>query len=125
MSTKCRVLILDDNKDAADTLAEVLTLEGHVVRVCYAAVDALQIAAIFKPEVCILDISLPQFDGNETAKALRALYGRGQILIALSGLAAPEDIARGRMAGFDHYVAKPAKLDELFAMLVKERNELP
>jgi DNA-binding response OmpR family regulator len=116
MDAKCRILILDDNADAADSLGELLTLAGHDVRVCYAAVDALQMAAAFKPEVCILDIGLPEFDGLQLAQALRAMHGPGQVLIALSGRAVPDDIAKSRMAGFDHYVAKPAGLQELLEL---------
>ena len=116
MSASCRVLIVDDNKDAADTLGEALALEGHDVRVCYTAVDALQVAAVHKPDVCVLDIGLPDFDGHQIARALRAVYGPGQVLIALSGRAMPDDIATGRTAGFDHYVAKPAALEDLLAL---------
>jgi DNA-binding response OmpR family regulator len=119
MDAKCRVLILDDNVDAADTLGEVLALTGHEVRVCYAAVEALQAAAALKPDVCILDIGLPEFDGLQIAQALRAIQGPGQVLIALSGRGLPDDPAKSRRAGFDHYLTKPADLDDLLKLFPK------
>jgi DNA-binding response OmpR family regulator len=122
MDAKCRVLILDDNVDAADTLGEVLAINGHEVRVCYGAVDALQTAATLKPDVCILDIGLPEFDGLQIAQALRAIEGPGQVLIALSGRALPDDPARSRRAGFDHYMTKPARLEDLLALFPKHRE---
>ena len=120
MRAKCRVLILDDNTDVADTLGHALALEGHEVRVCYAAVDALQAAATLKPDVCILDIGLPRFDGHQIAQALRAIHGPGQVLIALSGRGEPEDAATARTAGFDHYVLKPATVEQLMALFPKD-----
>ena len=116
MGAKCRVLIMDDNVDAADTLAEALTLEGYAVRVCYAAVDALHMAAAERPDVCILDIGLPEFDGHQLAEALRAIQGADPVLIALSGRDMPEDIETARSVGFDRFVAKPAKLETLVAL---------
>lgn len=117
MDSKCRVLILDDDVDGADSLGTLMALEGHEVRVCYDAVDALKVAAALKPDVCILDIGLPNFDGREVARALRAMYGPGQLLIALSGHALPRDVAAGRMAGFDYYLSKPADVNEMLALL--------
>jgi len=117
MHGKCRVLILDDHADEADSLGEVIKLEGHDVRVCYAAVDALGVAAEFRPEVCVLDIGLPDFDGRDVARALRAMCGPGQLLIALSGHVMARDVAAAaRMAGFDHYLPKPADITELLAL---------
>jgi DNA-binding response OmpR family regulator len=117
MHAKCRVLILDDNAGEAESLAEVIKIKGHDVRVCYAAVDALEVAAAFKPDVCILDIGLPDFDGRDVARALRAMCGPGQLLIALSGHVMARDVAAAaRMAGFDHYLGKPADVNELLAL---------
>jgi len=117
MHAKCRVLILDDNAGEADSLGEVIKLKGHDVRVCYAAVDALKVAAAFKPDVYVLDIGLPDFDGREVARALRAMHGPGQVLIALSGHVMARDVAAAaRMAGFDHYLPKPADINELLAL---------
>jgi DNA-binding response OmpR family regulator len=73
MHAKCRVLILDDLADNADTLGEVMRLEGHDVRVCYCAADALSAATIFKPDACILDIGLPESDGSGSASVARDL----------------------------------------------------
>ena len=122
MYAKCRVLILDDNVDVADSLGQVMSIEGHDVRVCYAAIDALRVAATFKPEVCILDIGLPGFDGHQVAKALRATYGPGLVLIAMSGRAVPGYIATGRMAVFDRYLEKPARMAELLALFPQPRR---
>jgi DNA-binding response OmpR family regulator len=123
MHAKCRVLILDDNADVADSLGQVIRLEGHDVRVCYAAADALHTAATFRPDVCILDIGLPQSDGRQVARTLRATYGPGLLLIALTARPMPSDIAADRMTVFDRYLEKPAAMDKLLALLPQPRNE--
>ena len=116
MEAKCLVLIVDDDVDGADTLGTLMQLEGHDVRVCYAAVQALEVALAFRPDVCSLDIGLPDFDGLEVARAMRAMYGPGQLLIALSGYAMARDVAAGRMAEFDYYLAKPEDVKDLLVL---------
>ena len=113
-----RVLITDDNHDAADTLRDLLDGGGHVTRVAYDGAAALAIAETFQPQVVLLDIGMPGMDGYQTARAMRLLPGLEQVtLAALTGWGAAEDRARSQAAGFDHHLLKPVVLAELHAML--------
>ncbi len=105
-----RVLIVDDNVDSADSLAMVLKLDGHETERVYTAFDALERTVTFKPDVVLLDIGLPEIDGYEVARRLRALPGLdGLRLVALTGYGQPEDRARTREAGFDAHLVKPVE----------------
>jgi signal transduction histidine kinase len=115
-----RILIVDDNVDAALTLAELLTLEGHETHVAHDGPSAVAAAQRLSPDVAILDIGLPGFDGLEVARRLRAEPElRGLLLVALSGWVQPDDLARSREAGFDHHLAKPVQLKSLELVLLK------
>jgi CheY-like chemotaxis protein len=109
-----RVLVVDDNVDAADSLAMLLTLQGHQTQVAYSAKEALTCAEAFSPDVCLLDIGLPQMNGYELAKELRALAGLNNMrLVALTGYGQAEDQRRARAAGFDAHLVKPVDLGKL------------
>jgi CheY-like chemotaxis protein len=113
-----RVLITDDNHDAADTLRDLLEGDGHVTRVAYDGATALAVAETFQPHVVLLDIGMPGMDGYATARAMRKLPGLERVtLAALTGWGAAEDRARTRAAGFDHHLLKPVVLTELLTML--------
>jgi CheY-like chemotaxis protein len=113
-----RILITDDNHDAADTLRDLLDGGGHVTRVAYDGAAALAIAETFQPQVVLLDIGMPGMDGYQTARAMRRLPGLERVtLAALTGWGAAEDRARSQAAGFDHHLLKPVVLAELQAML--------
>ena len=117
-ATRLRVLITDDNRDAADTLSDLLLNDGHDTRVAYDGAGALAVAAEFRPDVVLLDIGMPGMDGYETARAMRRLPGLEHVtLAALTGWGAAEDRARSRAAGFDHHLLKPIVLAELQALL--------
>jgi signal transduction histidine kinase/DNA-binding response OmpR family regulator len=108
MAPAARILIVDDNKDAADSLAALLTLEGHTIEMAYSATDALHRAAPFQAQVVLLDIGLPEMDGYEVARRLRRLPElRETRLIAVSGYGQPQDRERARAAGFDEHLIKP------------------
>lgn len=113
-----RVLIVDDNVDAAETLAESLSdlgVESHAV---FHADSALSVAARLKPTLAILDIGLPDIDGYELAQRLRKLDGLNDVLlVALTGLGQPSDRARARAAGFDAHVVKPITASNLLAVI--------
>jgi signal transduction histidine kinase/CheY-like chemotaxis protein len=103
-----RILIVDDNRDAADSLAALLALEGHTLERAYSAADALSRAAPFKAQVVLLDIGLPEMDGYEVARRLRLLPElRAARLIAVTGYGQPQDRERARAAGFDEHLIKP------------------
>jgi PAS domain S-box-containing protein len=103
-----RILIVDDNLDAANSLALVLSLDGHVAEAIYCARDALDRAPGFEPDVVLLDIGLPEMDGYEVARRLRALpVSKPVRLIALTGYGQAEDVRRAREVGFDAHLVKP------------------
>jgi len=119
-----RVLVVDDNVDSAESLAEVLEMGGHELRVAHDGPSALAVADDFRPQAIVLDIGLPGLTGHEVARRLRAEpWGRAIHLIALSGWGQAEDRQRSREAGFDAHFVKPVDLDELEAVLrrVSER----
>jgi PAS domain S-box-containing protein len=109
-----RILIVDDNKDAATSLAMILTLEGHEVESVYTARDALARVLSFKPDVALLDIGLPEMNGYELARRLRAHPEVEKIrLVALTGYGQAEDKEHAKSVGFDDHLVKPADLRAL------------
>jgi PAS domain S-box-containing protein len=109
-----RVLVVDDNRDAAEMLAEALGAVGHEVHVAADGPSALEIAAKVPPEVALLDIGLPVMDGYEVARRLRELPGcRRTRFIALTGYGQESDRERSRKAGFDEHLVKPVDLDDV------------
>ncbi len=113
---KKRVLIVDDNADAAELLAEVLQSQGHATRVAYDASTALTLAPEFAPDVALLDLGLPEMDGYELARRIReAPWSGGLRLIALTGYGQSSDRRRSSEAGFDAHLVKPVDLDVILA----------
>jgi two-component system CheB/CheR fusion protein len=111
---RLRVLVCDDNADAAASLALLLQLQGHEVVTARDGAEALEIAGAFHPEVALLDIGLPQMDGYELAQRMRAQNSHTKpALIALSGYGLEEDRNRSREAGFDAHLTKPVELEVL------------
>ncbi|HWI15987.1 MAG TPA: ATP-binding protein [Burkholderiales bacterium] len=117
---KRRVLIIEDNADAAESLRAGAELQGHEVLVAHDGNTGLELALSFRPQVILCDIGLPGIDGYEVARRLRAQPElQGVFIIAVSGYAAARDKARAAVAGFDIHVAKPLKMDELDGMLAE------
>jgi CheY-like chemotaxis protein len=115
-----RVLIVDDNEDAANSLAMVLQRGGHETASVYTAAAALVRAAAFRPDVVLLDIGLPSMDGYEVAQKLRELPGlRNVRLIAVTGYGRSDDRERARDAGFDDHLTKPVELPLLDRALAR------
>jgi len=115
-----RIGVVDDNEDAAVTLALLLETLGHTVSVAHSAGAALEALPAFEPDVCLLDIGLPEMNGFELARALRARPGTDHaILIAVTGYAQEKDRAEARAAGFHDLFAKPVDLEVLGAALVQ------
>jgi two-component system CheB/CheR fusion protein len=109
-----RVLIIEDNVDAAESLSEVLAFGEHEVEIAYNGPEGLAKAREFHPEVVLCDIGLPGMNGYEVARAFRGDETlRGAHLIALSGYALPDDLQRAAEAGFERHLAKPPTLDKL------------
>lgn len=113
-----RILIVDDNVDAAAPLKEALEDVGHQVILATDPVQALEQARTFLPEVCILDIQLPIMDGYELGLHLRSLSAASHsTLIALTGYSHDHDQARSRAAGFAAHLVKPVNLDQLISLI--------
>lgn len=107
-----RILVADDNRDAAASLATLLSLDGHEVSVAYDGRDALASAETFRPDVALLDIGMPNLNGYEVAQSIRSAgWGRSMMLVAVTGWGQSEDKRRAREAGFDHHFTKPLDLD--------------
>ena len=113
-----RVIIADDNRDAADALCRLLALSGYDARAAYDGAEAIELCESFRPRAAVLDIGMPGRSGYDVARQLRALRGRELKLIALTGWGSEADVQRAREAGFDHHVTKPvdpALLGELLS----------
>jgi CheY-like chemotaxis protein len=112
------VLLADDNRDAADSLALLLEMNGHSVMVGYSGEEALQLARKSVPSAMILDIGMPDMTGYEVARRVRAeRWGRDIYLIAVTGWGQMEDKARAIASGFDHHLTKPVDPDEVERVL--------
>ncbi|MBX3621044.1 MAG: response regulator [Rhizobacter sp.] len=113
-----RVLVVDDNRDAAQSVASFLELSGHDVRTAADGREALVAAELFAPEVYVLDIGLPLLDGYELARRLRQMpLGSGALVLALTGYGQREDRQAAEAAGFDHHFVKPADPAVLLACI--------
>ncbi|MEO8573463.1 MAG: PAS domain S-box protein [Pyrinomonadaceae bacterium] len=111
-----RVLIVDDNEDAARMLEMLLKLQGHEVQVAYDGLAALELARDFKPEVCLLDIGLPGMNGLELAREIRKFLPDA-LLISVSGWGQDEDRKRSREHGIDHHLVKPVEFTALMSAI--------
>ena len=122
---RCRVLIVDDNRDATETLAMLVDLMGHEVRTAFDGESAVALARDFLPDVVLLDVGLPGIDGYEVARRLRRQSGREPaVLVALTGHGQPDDRRRALAAGFDRHELKPlaaATLEPLLAARSRSR----
>jgi PAS domain S-box-containing protein len=117
-SSRLRALVVDDNRDAAQLIANLLRSTGHDVHVAYDPTLALAVAIAFRPQVAILDIGLPVMNGYELARELRSLLGDvSPVLIALTGYGQEADRQKSEQAGFSAHLVKPVASDALLALL--------
>jgi PAS domain S-box-containing protein len=113
-----KILVVDDNRDAADTCAALLELSGHHVQTAYTGRRALELAETFRPHALLMDIGLPDFDGYQLAAKIRAApWGRAIILIAVTGWGQEEDRRRALDAGCDHHLTKPIAAETVESLL--------
>src|SRR5690606_33255791 len=113
-----RVLVVDDNEDAAKLLAQVLALQGHQTRTAGDGQQAIDVAAEFRPEVILMDIGMPRMDGYESVRQIRRQeWGQNMTVIALSGWGTHEDKRKSKEAGFDEHLVKPPAPEELNRIL--------
>ncbi|MCU6501282.1 response regulator [Rugamonas sp. A1-17] len=123
---RLRVLVVDDNVDAAQTLQLLLDASGHEVLVAHTALAALEIAQRQAPELCLLDIGLPDVSGNELARGLRALPQTAKsTLVAVTGYGSREDRDLANEAGFDHYFVKPVDVEALLHLIAGLAQPIP
>jgi DNA-binding response OmpR family regulator len=117
-----RILLVDDNRDAAEFLAALLRMDGHDVSLAFDGEEALQSAAAFRPEAALIDLGLPGIDGCEVAIRLRSLQATPPILmVAVTGWGSADDKARADKAGFDRYLTKPIDYDTVRELLDNAR----
>jgi CheY-like chemotaxis protein len=115
-----RILVVDDNRDSAESLAVWLQLIGHEVRIAHSGPDALSAAASFAPELALLDIGMPGMNGYDLARSLRGGTGaRCPVLVAMTGWGQEEDRRRSREAGFDEHLVKPLDPEKLQGLLAR------
>lgn len=113
-----RLLVVDDNKDAAESMSMLLEMWGHEVAFAYDGPSALETAQQWRPEAVFLDIGLPGMDGYEVAERLRELpQARDAVLIAITGYGQDDDLARSKRAGIDHHLVKPVAPDALRSLI--------
>jgi two-component system, chemotaxis family, CheB/CheR fusion protein len=123
MAAPCRVLVVDDNRDAADSQAMLLRLDGHDVRAAYDPDEALRIAPAFDPEVALIDLALPKRDGYELCAELRKISPACR-MVAVSGYGDQAHIEKSRQAGFRHHLLKPVNPRQLAAVVDDECDEV-
>ncbi len=115
-----RILVVDDNRDAADSTGMLLLLWGHQVRVAYDGATAISVAREYQPDVCLLDLGMPGMNGYQVAEQLRhdnAL--RSTVLVAMTGFDQESDRELSRSAGFDSYLVKPVEITALQDVLAR------
>jgi CheY-like chemotaxis protein len=118
----CKVVVADDNRDAADTLAALLMLDGHDVQVAHNGERALAIIISFRPHLALLDITMPGLDGYEIAQRVRQIdSGSGDrvMLAAVTGWGQAADVQRAKVAGYDHHFVKPLDSSQILALLTQ------
>jgi signal transduction histidine kinase/ActR/RegA family two-component response regulator len=119
-----RVLVVDDNIDAAESLAELLAMKGHQTRASTDSRAALKLAGSFAPEVVLLDIGLPEIDGYQVARRLRKMPAtRNALVVAVTGYGQPEDRRASKAAGFDYHLVKPVGLQQLEELIEATSHE--
>jgi CheY-like chemotaxis protein len=118
MLATCRVLVVDDLRDSADSLAKVLEAMGHQVRVAYDGRQAVMVAEQFRPDVALIDLGMPDVDGYEVCRRIRAqAWGAKILLIAQTGWGQEFDRRRTQAAGFDQHLVKPLSWDAMDEIL--------
>jgi CheY-like chemotaxis protein len=115
-----RILVVDDNADAADSLAMLLEVRGDEVRVAYDGLEALEAEVSFQPEVVLLDIGMPKLSGYDVARRIREARGSGVLIVAITGWGQEEDRRKARDAGFNHHFTKPVDFDALLDIIERE-----
>ena len=121
---KCRILVADDNRDAAESMGTMLRLMGNEVRIVRDGAQAVEEAEAFRPDVILLDIGMPRLSGYDAARRIRlARWSKGMALVALTGWGQDDDKRRAREAGFDRHVTKPVEFESLQGLLAELQTQ--
>jgi PAS domain S-box-containing protein len=121
-----RVLVVDDNVDAAESLAVILRIDGHEVRTTHDGMRAIEMADEFRPHVVLLDLGMPKLNGYEVARRVRGeAWGRDVFLVACTGWGQPEDRRRSKAAGFDHHIVKPVSPEAVLELVAASAEVAP
>ena len=124
--TSLRVVVVDDNRDATDTLVWLLQKAGHHVVGCYAGQDAIEKACACKADAMLVDLAMPGVDGIQVARRIRQSdHNKATLLIAITGYADEAHRQLGLSAGFDHYLVKPVEFHALCGLLDGQRARRP
>jgi CheY-like chemotaxis protein len=116
-----RILVVDDNADAAASLALLLKFSGHEVHVAHEGEAALRLAETLRPDAVLLDVGMPGMDGYEVARRLRQRPGmKDVVIIAVTGYGAEADRRRARAAGFDHHLTKPIEVASVADLITRQ-----
>lgn len=116
-----RILIIDDNQEAAQTIGWLLEMQGHEVAFAYNGPDALELAPVFKPDFVFLDIGIPGMDGYEICHIMKNMPGfSNTVFVAQTGWSQKEFVDRSREVGFDYHLVKPVELNTLREILSKK-----
>jgi two-component system CheB/CheR fusion protein len=122
----CRILVVDDNKDSADSMGMLLRIKGNDIRTAHDGLEAVDVAGTFRPELVLLDIGLPKLNGYEVARRIRQQpWGRDAILVALTGWGQDEDRRRSQEAGFNFHIVKPVEIAALEKLLSASQATAP
>jgi len=122
-ATPARILVVDDNKDGAESLSILLSMRGHDVRTAYDGASALHIAHEHRPHLVLLDIGMPGMNGYEVARRLREDAELSHsVFAAVTGFTQADDVRRSREAGFKHHLTKPASLAAIEDLLAQLPN---
>jgi CheY-like chemotaxis protein len=119
---KRRILVVDDNRDAAESLGMMLKLMGNDVRTAHDGLTAVEVADSYRPEMILLDIGLPKLNGYDACRRIREqAWSKGLVIVALTGWGQDEDRRRSQEAGFDHHLVKPVEIAMLQQLLAERR----
>jgi CheY-like chemotaxis protein len=119
-ASKYRILVVDDNRDGADSLARMLRLMGHEIHTAYDGEKAIEMADALRPEIVLLDIGMPKMNGHDAARLIRQQpWGKHMLLIALTGWGREEDRRQTEEAGFNHHLVKPIDARTLLDVLAE------
>jgi CheY-like chemotaxis protein len=122
-TTRRRILLADDNVDAADVLGQLLALYGHEVSLAHDGAHAVAVAEQMRPEIIVLDIGMPTLNGYDAARRIRAqVWGQSPVLVALTGWGNQDHRTESVDAGFDHHLVKPVDLTELLQVIASGKT---